>query len=164
MAKGVQHFTADGKPYHGGMHKMPDGALHSGEKHSDSSVPLFHFGELSKKAQDVARTFRKKKGGEKGGEKGSMKKSQRSLKRWSKEKWRTKSGKPSGETGERYMPEKAIGKLSAAEYIATSKKKKKGSEEGEQFVKNTKAAAKAVKSSRIKPKVKRRRKVVRKSY
>jgi hypothetical protein len=34
----------------------------------------------------------------------ALKKSQRSLKAWSKQKWRTKSGKPSKQTGERYLP------------------------------------------------------------
>lgn len=80
-----------------------------------------------------------------------LKKSQKSLKRWTKEKWRTKSGKPSGETGERYMPAKAIKKLSSKQYAATTAKKRAGTKAGKQFVKNTKAAAKAVKSSRIKP-------------
>ena len=42
-----------------------------------------------------------------------LKKSQRSLKSWTKQKWRTKSGKPSAKTGERYLPEKAIKALSA---------------------------------------------------
>ena len=80
----------------------------------------------------------------------ALKKSQKSLKRWTKEKWRTKSGKPSGQTGERYMPEKAIKKLSSKQYAATTAKKRAGTKAGKQFVKNTKAAAKAVKSSRIK--------------
>ena len=56
----------------------------------------------------------------------TLKKSQRSLRQWTKQKWRTKSGKKSSETGERYLPEKAIKKsLSAAEYAATSRKKRK---------------------------------------
>ena len=38
----------------------------------------------------------------------ALKKSQQSLKSWTKQKWRTKSGKKSSETGERYLPEKAI--------------------------------------------------------
>ena len=38
----------------------------------------------------------------------TLKKSQKSLKNWGKQKWRTKSGKPSAKTGERYLPEKAI--------------------------------------------------------
>ena len=51
----------------------------------------------------------------------ALAKSQRSLKAWGKQKWRTKSGKKSSETGERYLPEKAIKSLSSAEYAATTK-------------------------------------------
>ena len=47
----------------------------------------------------------------------ALAKSQQSLKNWSKQKWRTKSGKPSSKTGERYLPEKAIKALSSSEYI-----------------------------------------------
>ena len=50
-----------------------------------------------------------------------MKASQRSLKKWTKQKWRTKSGKKSSETGERYLPEAAIKSLSSSEYAATTK-------------------------------------------
>ena len=41
----------------------------------------------------------------------ALAKSQQSLKSWTKQKWRTKSGKPSAKTGERYLPEKAIKSL-----------------------------------------------------
>ena len=51
-----------------------------------------------------------------------LKKSQKSLKNWSKQKWRTKSGKPSAKTGERYLPEKAIKSMSSQEYAATTRK------------------------------------------
>lgn len=55
MAKGVAHYLRDGTKYAGGMHKMPDGSLHSGSKHTASSVRLYHFGELSEKAKKKAR-------------------------------------------------------------------------------------------------------------
>lgn len=55
-----------------------------------------------------------------------MKKPQVSLMRWSKQKWRTKSGKPSSQTGERYLPEKAIKALSPQEYAATTRAKRQG--------------------------------------
>jgi len=71
----------------------------------------------------------------------ALKKSQKSLKAWTKQKWRTKSGKPSGETGERYLPEKAIKALSASEYEATTKAKREGTKRGRQFVKQPKAIA-----------------------
>jgi hypothetical protein len=54
----------------------------------------------------------------------SLKKPQKSLVKWTKQKWRTKSGKPSAKTGERYLPEKAIKALSAKEYAATTSKKR----------------------------------------
>ena len=61
-----------------------------------------------------------------------LKKSQRSLKSWTKQKWRTKSGKPSAKTGERYLPEKAIKALSAKEYAATTRKKREDTKKGKQ--------------------------------
>ena len=54
----------------------------------------------------------------------ALAKSQRSLKAWSKQKWRTKSGKKSSVTGERYLPEKAIKSLSAQEYAASTRRKR----------------------------------------
>jgi len=71
----------------------------------------------------------------------ALKKSQRSLKQWTKQKWRTKSGKPSSKTGERYLPEKAIKSLTSAEYAATSRAKRKGTKAGKQFVKQPKKIA-----------------------
>ena len=72
----------------------------------------------------------------------ALKKSQKSLKDWTKQKWRTKSGEPSSKTGERYLPEKAIKSLSAAEYAATTRAKRKGTKAGKQFVKQPKRIAK----------------------
>ena len=69
-------------------------------------------------------------------------KSQKSLDKWTKQKWKTKSGKKSSKTGERYLPEAAIEALSPAEYAATSRAKRKGSKQGKQFVKQPKAIAK----------------------
>ena len=71
-----------------------------------------------------------------------MKASQRSLKKWTKQKWRTKSGKPSAKTGERYLPEAAIKALTSAEYAATTRAKRKGTKAGKQFVKQPKRIAK----------------------
>jgi|TARA_R100001129_G_scaffold124651_2_gene87098 hypothetical protein len=71
----------------------------------------------------------------------ALKKSQRSLKQWTKQKWRTKSGKPSSKTGERYLPEKAIKSLTSAEYAATTRAKRKGTKAGKQFVKQPKKIA-----------------------
>lgn len=71
-----------------------------------------------------------------------MKAPQKSLKRWTKQNWRTKSGKKSADTGERYLPEAAIKSLSSAEYAATTRAKRKGTKAGKQFVKQPKKIAK----------------------
>lgn len=78
----------------------------------------------------------------------ALAKSQKSLKAWTKQKWRTKSGKPSSKTGERYLPEKAIKSLSPQEYAATTKAKREGTAKGKQFVKQPKNIAKKTKSYR----------------
>ena len=67
-----------------------------------------------------------------------MKKPQKSLANWTKQDWRTKSGKPSKQTGERYLPASAIKALSPAEYSATTAAKRKGTAAGKQFVKQPK--------------------------
>ena len=74
-------------------------------------------------------------------------KSQKSLDSWTKQKWRTKSGKPSTQgpkaTGERYLPEAAIKGMSSSQYAASSAKKRKDMAAGKQFAKQPKDAAKA---------------------
>ena len=77
-----------------------------------------------------------------------MKASQRSLVNWTKQKWRTKSGKRSRDTGERYLPEKAIKSLSSSEYAATTKAKREGSAKGKQFFSQPKAIARKVRKYR----------------
>ena len=57
-------------------------------------------------------------------------------------KWRTKSGKPSKQTGERYLPTAAIKSLTPAQYAATTKAKREGTKKGKQFVKQPKSIAK----------------------
>ena len=71
-----------------------------------------------------------------------MKAPQQSLKNWTSQKWRTKSGKPSSETGERYLPANAIKSLSSAEYAATTRAKRAGKAKGKQFVAQPKTIAK----------------------
>ena len=70
-----------------------------------------------------------------------MKAPQKSLKDWTAQKWTTKSGKKSSETGERYLPEKAVKALSPAEYAATTKAKREGKAKGKQFVAQPKKIA-----------------------
>jgi len=72
----------------------------------------------------------------------SLKKPQQSLKDWTAQKWRTKSGKKSSVTGERYLPEKAIQSLSPSEYAATTRAKRAGKASGKQFVKQPAGIAK----------------------
>jgi hypothetical protein len=75
-------------------------------------------------------------------------KSQRSLKSWTAQKWTTKSGKRSSDTGERYLPEKAIKSLSPAEYAATTRAKRAGKAAGKQFVAQPPSVKKKVKPFR----------------
>ena len=74
-----------------------------------------------------------------------MKKPQKSLVNWTKQKWRTKSGKPSTQgskaTGERYLPEKAIKALSSAEYAASTAAKRRATRAGRQVSKQPKKIA-----------------------
>jgi len=77
-----------------------------------------------------------------------MKKPQQSLKDWTAQKWRTKSGKKSSVTGERYLPEKAIQSLSPSEYAATTRAKRAGKASGKQFVKQPKRIAAKTKGFR----------------
>ena len=75
-----------------------------------------------------------------------MRAPQKSLVNWTKQKWRTKSGKPSTQgsqaTGERYLPERAIKALSPPEYAATTAAKRKATRAGRQVSKQPKKIAK----------------------
>ena len=79
-------------------------------------------------------------------------KSQKSLSQWTKQDWRTKSGKPSTQgskaTGERYLPAKAIKAMDANTYASSSAKKRKDTKAGKQFSKQPKKAAKTSKRFR----------------
>ena len=95
-------------------------------------------GKHSARAMQLAGKIYKDKGGDYTGEKT---KAQKSLSKWTKEEWGTKSGKKSSETGERYLPKKAIKALSSAEYAATTKAKREGTKAGKQFVAQPKSIA-----------------------
>lgn len=101
-------------------------------------------GQWSARKAQLAVSIYKKKGGGYTGAKSSSNK----LAKWTKQKWRTKSGKPSGQTGERYLPEKAIKSLSAKEYARTTAAKRAGTKQGKQFVAQPKSIAKKVKRFR----------------
>ena len=75
-------------------------------------------------------------------------KSQKSLQAWGKQKWGTKSGKPSAKTGERYLPASAIQSLTPSEYAATTRAKRKGTKAGKQHVAQPKKIAAKTKAHR----------------
>ena len=87
-------------------------------------------GEWSARKAQIANERYKKAGG---GFKGKKTKAQKSLKKWSDQKWRTASGKPSIQgkdaKNERYLPEKAIEALEKTakgrkQLAATNRKKR----------------------------------------
>lgn len=88
----------------------------------------------ARKAQLLSQAYEKAGGGYSG----PKTKSQKSLSKWTKEEWRTKSGKPSTQgpkaTGERYLPKKAIENMSASQYAASTAAKRRGTKQGKQFV------------------------------
>lgn len=96
-------------------------------------------GKHSARAMQLAGKIYKENGGGYTGEKTAA---QKSLSKWGKEDWGTKSGKPSGETGERYLPKKARDALSPSEYAATTRAKREGTAKGKQFVAQPKRIAK----------------------
>lgn len=99
----------------------------------------------ARKAQLVAQKYESAGGGYSG----AKTEGQKSLSKWTDQKWTTSDGKPAERKGgtTRYLPEKAWDKLSPGERSATNAKKREGSREGEQFVKNTEAAAAARKEA-----------------
>ncbi len=78
----------------------------------------------------------------------SLAKTQRSLRAWGKQKWRTKSGKKSSVTGERYLPSAAIKALSPSEYARTTAAKRRAKRSGKQFSKQPKSIASKVRRYR----------------
>lgn len=98
----------------------------------------------ARKAQLVSNLYRK------AGGKFSGKKSlpQLSLKKWTDQEWTTKSGSPSLKTGERYLPKRAIRKLTNEQYRRTSRAKRTGMKRGKQFVRQPKDIARLTKAYR----------------
>lgn len=79
-------------------------------------------GQWSARKAQIAVSKYKEAGGKYVGKKSES----NSLSKWTKQEWTTKSGKPSKETGERYLPKKAIEALSSSEYASTTRAKRKG--------------------------------------
>ena len=71
----------------------------------------------------------------------ALKKSQKSLKKWTKQKWRTPSGKKSSETGEVYAPKAQINKLKSSpkgrrKLAAANRKKREATRKGKQHARH----------------------------
>jgi hypothetical protein len=94
-------------------------------------------GKHSARAMQLATKYYKDDGGRYSGAKTKSNK----LDKWTKQDWGTKSGEPSGQTGERYLPKKAREALSSKEYAATTRKKREDTAKGKQFSKQPKKIA-----------------------
>lgn len=84
----------------------------------------------ARKAQLAVHEYKEEGGGYKG-----KKSADNHLTQWTEEEWGTKSGKKSGDTGERYLPKKAREALTKEEYARTTKKKRTDTKKGKQFSK-----------------------------
>lgn len=96
-------------------------------------------GRHSARAMQLAAKLYKDMGGTYTGGKDA---GQKSMTKWTKQKWRTKSGKPSvlgpNATGERYLPTKAINRMDPERYKKSSAKKRKDTKAGKQWSKQPK--------------------------
>lgn len=101
------------------------------------------MGGHSARAMQLAVKYYKDAGGRYAGKKKKTK-----LSKWTKEDWGTKSGKKSGETGERYLPKKARKALSGKEYSATTRKKREDTKKGRKYSKQPKKIAEKTASYR----------------
>ena len=91
----------------------------------------------ARKAQMLAAAYKKAGGGYRGGKSSK----QKSLKTWTKQKWRTASGKRSRDSGEVYAPAKTISKLKSTssgrkKLAAATKKKRAATKAGKQFARH----------------------------
>lgn len=98
----------------------------------------------ARKAQLAVKLYKKQ-----GGKYKNKKSKNNSLVKWTNQKWKTKSGKPSLETGERYLPEKAIKYLTHSEYEKTSNYKRKDLKKGRVYSKQPIFIARKVRKFRF---------------
>lgn len=82
----------------------------------------------ARKAQLAVAEYRKR-----GGDYVGARDADNSLHQWTEEEWGTKSGRNSGDTGERYLPKNARAALSDKEYAQTTAKKRADTKKGRQF-------------------------------
>ena len=82
----------------------------------------------ARKAQFAVQAYKQRGGGYEG-----AKRADNSLQRWTEEDWDTKSGRKSGESGERYLPKKAREAVSDEEYARTTRTKREDTARGKQF-------------------------------
>ena len=101
-------------------------------------------GEWSARKAQLAVSEYKKEGGGYSGKKAAG----NSLAKWAKEDWGTKSGEPSGETGERYLPKEARESLTSEEYAKSTAKKRADTKAGKQFSKQPEAIARKTAKAR----------------
>jgi hypothetical protein len=97
----------------------------------------------ARKAQLAVAEYKKQGGGYEG-----RKSEDNHLQQWTDEAWGTKSGKPSGRTGERYLPRRARQHLSDSEYQATTEKKRADTQKGRQFSRQPQAIARKTAADR----------------
>lgn len=75
-----------------------------------------------------------------------------SLHRWTRQDWTTRSGRPSIQgpraRGERYLPRKAIQRLSKKEYQSTTRRKRQAIKKGKQFSRQPRSVSRKVKKYR----------------
>ncbi|WP_428483142.1 hypothetical protein [Rhodopila sp.] len=97
----------------------------------------------ARKAQLAVQDYKKQGGGYQG-----QKSKNNHLRQWTEEEWGTKSGKQSGETGERYLPKRARAHLSDKEYAETTAKKRQDTQHGKQFSRQPAAIARKTAADR----------------
>ena len=110
----------------------------------DSNTEGTSAGKWSARKAQLSVRLYKKAGGRYKGEKSSS----NSLVKWGQQKWRTKSGKKSSITGERYLPSEAIRHLSKKEYSRTTAAKRRSMRRGQQYSKQPRDIASKTKRYR----------------
>ena len=97
----------------------------------------------ARKAQMAVAEYKEQGGGYEG-----RKSKSNHLQQWQDEDWGTKSGRKSGETGERYLPRKSREALTDSEYKRSSDKKRADTRRGKQVSKQPRDVAKKASAAR----------------